>query len=83
MRQHERGNWFGEQMKITEKWIGEAAGGRMFREARAMVKLGKVNQLKQTEGVYQAVVGSGKKPLRVVVLGVFGWGWCRTYARAI
>ena len=67
MRQHERGNWFGEQVKITEKWIGEAAGGRVFREARAMVKLGKVNQLKQTEGVYQAVVGSGKKPLRVVV----------------
>ncbi|MFK7911602.1 MAG: hypothetical protein AB8F34_13525, partial [Akkermansiaceae bacterium] len=54
-------------MEITEKWIGEAAGGRVFREARALVKLGKVNQLKEKNGVYQAMVGTGKKPLRVVV----------------
>ncbi len=54
-------------VEITEKWIGEAAGGRVFREARALVKLGKVNQLKQNNGVYQAVVGQGKKPMRVVV----------------
>ena len=54
-------------MEITEKWIGEAAGGRVFREARALVKLGKVSALKQSGQVYQGVVGSGKKPLRVVV----------------
>lgn len=54
-------------MEITEQWIGEAAGGRVFREARALVKLGKVNQLEQRGGVYQALVGSGQKPMRVVV----------------
>ena len=54
-------------MEITEKWIGQAAGGRVFREARALVKLGKVNQLKESNGVYQALVGGGNKPLRVVV----------------
>ena len=54
-------------MQITEKWIGEAAGGRVFREARALVKLGKISQLKQRDGGYQAIVGSGEKPLRVVV----------------
>lgn len=54
-------------MEITEKWIGECAGGRVFREARSLVKRGRVNQLKVQDGVFQARVGQGEKPLRVTV----------------
>lgn len=57
-------------MVITEAWVGQAAGGRVFKEARAMLRLGKVAAVsaKETsEGrVFQAQVGSGK-PMRVVV----------------
>jgi len=67
MSQHKHEMQSDGPINITEKWIGEAAGGRVFREARALVRLGKVNQLKQSGGVYQALVGHGKKPLRVVV----------------
>ncbi|MGB0774615.1 MAG: SNF2-related protein, partial [Akkermansiaceae bacterium] len=54
-------------MEITEQWIGKAAGGRVLKEARALVKLGKVVQVKRTGGVFQGVVGKGKRPMRLVV----------------
>jgi superfamily II DNA or RNA helicase len=58
-------------MFITEPWVGQAAGGRVFKDARALLRLGKVTALscKETdEGhVFQAQVGSGKRPMRVVV----------------
>lgn len=58
-------------MEITEKWIGECAGGRVFKDARALVRLGKVQKVKRSEDdaglVFQGVVGSGRKPMRVVV----------------
>ncbi|MBT8043720.1 MAG: DEAD/DEAH box helicase [Verrucomicrobiae bacterium] len=58
-------------MEITERWVGQAAGGRVFKGARALVKLGKVTKLvsKDTEdaAVFQGMVGSGCKPMRVVV----------------
>ena len=58
-------------MFITEPWVGQAAGGRVFKDARALMRLGKVTALscKETdEGhVFQAQVGSGKRPMRVVV----------------
>ena len=58
-------------MFITEPWVGQAAGGRVFKDARALLRLGKVTALscKETdEGhVFQAQVGSSKRPMRVVV----------------
>jgi len=58
-------------MEITEKWIGQSAGGKVFREARALVRLGKVQKLERKEVeralIYQAMVGTGKRPIRVVV----------------
>jgi len=54
-------------MEITEQWIGQAAGGRVFKEARSLVKLGKVSQVKRTEDVFQGVFQQGRKPMRVVV----------------
>ncbi|BDS07752.1 hypothetical protein NT6N_27920 [Oceaniferula spumae] len=54
-------------MEITEQWIGQAAGGRVFKDARALVKLGKVTQVKRTEGVFQGMMPAGRKQMRVVV----------------
>ncbi len=58
-------------MEITEQWIGKAAGGRILKEARTIVRLGKVMNVTRKEGggaaVFQASVGSGNRPLRVVV----------------
>lgn len=58
-------------MFITEPWVGQAAGGRIFKDARALLRLGKVAGLiyKNTDQghVFQAQVGSGKRPMRVVV----------------
>ncbi len=58
-------------MFITEPWVGQAAGGRVFKDARALLRLGKVAGLtyKNTDQghVFQAQVGSGKRPMRVVV----------------
>ncbi len=58
-------------MEITEQWIGKAAGGRVLKEARTMVRLGKVMNVTRKEAggaaVFQASVGSGNRPLRVVV----------------
>lgn len=58
-------------MFITESWVGQAAGGRVFKDARALLKLGKVNEPSRKETseghVFQARVGSGKRPMRVVV----------------
>lgn len=62
---------FWKVMFITESWVGQAAGGRVFKDARALLKLGKIEEpsLKETsEGhIFQAKVGSGKRPMRVVV----------------
>ncbi|MBK1855473.1 SNF2 helicase associated domain-containing protein [Verrucomicrobiaceae bacterium 5K15] len=54
-------------MEITEQWIGQAAGGRVFKEARSLVKLGKVSQVKRSEDVFQGTFQQGRKPMRVVV----------------
>lgn len=58
-------------MFITEPWVGQAAGGRVFKDARALLKLGKVADLTYKHAdqghVFQAQVGSGKRPMRVVV----------------
>ena len=40
-------------MEITEQWIGKAAGGRIFKEARQLLKMRKVIQVTQKEGVFQ------------------------------
>jgi len=58
-------------MDITEQWVGQAAGGRVFKDARAVVRLGKVagvSRKETAEGlVFQGQVGTGKRPMRVVV----------------
>ncbi len=58
-------------MEITEQWIGKSAGGRVFKDARALLKLGKVAKVtrKDVQGtvVFQGTVGTGKRPMRVVV----------------
>ncbi len=54
-------------MEITEKWVGQSAGGRVFKEARALVKLGKITQVVRKGGVFQGMLQSGRKPQRVVV----------------
>lgn len=58
-------------MFITESWVGQAAGGRVFKDARALLKLGKVDEVSRKETsegqVFQAKVGSGTRPMRVVV----------------
>lgn len=58
-------------MFISEPWVGQAAGGRVFKDARALLRLGKVTGLSYNKTdqaqVFQAQVGSGKRPMRVVV----------------
>ena len=58
-------------MQITEKWVGQAAGGRVFKAARALVRLGKVIKVTRKDSseaaMFQGVVGSGNKPMRVAV----------------
>ena len=54
-------------MEITEKWVGQSAGGRVFKEARALVKLGKITQVVRKGNVFQGMMQSGRKPLRIVV----------------
>lgn len=58
-------------MFINEPWVGQAAGGRVFKDARALLRLGKVTGLTYANTdqghVFQAQVGSGKRPMRVVV----------------
>ena len=54
-------------MEITEKWVGQSAGGRVFKEARALVKLGKITQVVRKGGVFQGMLQSGRRPQRVVV----------------
>ncbi|MBT8036590.1 MAG: DEAD/DEAH box helicase [Verrucomicrobiae bacterium] len=58
-------------MEMTEQWIGKAAGGRVFKDARALVRLGKVLNVvrKEVDGaiVFQGSLSSGKRPMRVVV----------------
>ena len=54
-------------MEITEKWVGQCAGGRVFKEARALVKLGKITQVVRKGNVFQGMRQAGRKPMRVVV----------------
>lgn len=54
-------------MKITEQWIGKAAGGRVFKEARTLLRMRKVTQVTRKEGVFQGTLDIGKRPMRVVV----------------
>ena len=54
-------------MEITEQWIGKAAGGRVFKEARNLLKLRKVIQVTRKEGVFQGTLDIGKRPMRVAV----------------
>ncbi|MCP5537572.1 MAG: SNF2 helicase associated domain-containing protein [Akkermansiaceae bacterium] len=58
-------------MQITEQWVGQSAGGRVFKDARALLRLGKVAQVTRkdsSEGaVFQGQVGTGNRPMRVVV----------------
>lgn len=54
-------------MEITEQWVGQSAGGRVFKEARALVKLGKISHVVRKGGIFQGMMQSGGKPRRVVV----------------
>ena len=54
-------------MEITEQWIGKAAGGRVFKEARTLLKMRKVIQVTRKEGVFQGTLDIGKRPMRVTV----------------
>ncbi len=54
-------------MEITEKWVSQSAGGRVFKEARALIKLGKITQVISKGNVYQGMHQTGGKPQRVVV----------------
>ena len=54
-------------MEITEHWVGKAAGGRVLKEARSIVKRGKVIKVSEKNGVYQGEISGGKRPLKVVV----------------
>ncbi|MDC0088258.1 SNF2 family helicase [Akkermansiaceae bacterium] len=54
-------------MEITEHWVGKAAGGRVLKEARNLVRLGKVIKVIEKNGVFQGELSSGKRPLKVVV----------------
>ena len=58
-------------MHITEQWVGQAAGGRVFKEARAMLRLGKVMEVSRKDAeqgvVFQGRLASGARPMRVVV----------------
>ncbi len=57
-------------MEVTEQWIGKSAGPRVFREARDLLKAGKLVEVarKGEDGlIFQGLIGSGKRPLRVVV----------------
>lgn len=54
-------------MDITEQWIGKAAGGRIFKEARSLLKMRKVIQVTRKEGLFQGTLDIGKKPMRVTV----------------
>lgn len=58
-------------MEMTEQWIGKAAGGRVLKDARALVRLGKVLEVTRKEVgdtlVFQGSVGAGNRPMRVVV----------------
>ena len=54
-------------MDITEQWIGKAAGGRIFKEARVLLKMRKVIQVTRKGGVFQGSLDIGKRPMRVAV----------------
>jgi len=54
-------------MEITEQWIGKPAGGRIFKEARQLLKMRKVIQVTRKEGVFQGTLDIGKRPMRVAV----------------
>ena len=54
-------------MEITEKWVGQCAGGRVFKEARALVKLGKITQVVRKGNVFQGMRQAGRQQMRVVV----------------
>lgn len=54
-------------MEITEHWVGKAAGGRVLKDARNLVRLGRVIKVTRKEGVFQGELSSGGKPMRVVV----------------
>lgn len=59
--------WLKKTMEITEQWIGKAAGGRIFKEARKLLKMRKVIQVTQKEGVFQGSLDIGPRPMRVAV----------------
>jgi len=67
MGQSVAAQWPQETMEITEQWIGKAAGGRVFKEARTLLRMRKVIQVTRTEGVFQGTLDIGKRPMRVVV----------------
>ena len=54
-------------MEITEHWVGKAAGGKVLKEARSLVRLGRVTKVVRKDGVFQGELSSGAKPRRVVV----------------
>ena len=54
-------------MEITEQWVGKAAGGRVLKDARNLVRLGKVLKVKETEGTFQGELAGAKRSMKVVV----------------
>lgn len=54
-------------MEITEQWIGKEAGGRVFKDARTLLKLRKVVEVRREGGLFQGVLAVGKRPMRVAV----------------
>ncbi|NWK57254.1 DEAD/DEAH box helicase [Verrucomicrobiaceae bacterium N1E253] len=54
-------------MEITEQWIGKASGGRVFREARSLLKSRKLIQVSRKGDVFQGSFDIGRRPMRVTV----------------